>query len=132
MTPIPAERMLPSAGQGALALQCRRSDARSRQILARLNDPLSQQCVALERAVVLALQGDCTSPIAALAQPDSSSNGTITLQAAVGARSGEPPVIRACADGHVESLVATVVKELERQGARELLASRMREPAVNV
>src|SRR3954454_7387861 len=59
--------LLPAAGQGALALQCRRSDDATRALLAALNDSFTQQAVDAERAIVQALDGDCHSPIAALA-----------------------------------------------------------------
>jgi hydroxymethylbilane synthase len=92
MTPIAAEQMLPAPGQGALALQCRRDDASTRERLAALNDPDTFDCATAEREIVRALKGDCTSPIAALAKIDGSS---MTIDAAVGARGGELPVHRA-------------------------------------
>src|SRR5205823_5056891 len=67
MYPITAAQVLPAAGQGALALQCRGDDAATRSYLSALNDPDTAECVATEREVVRALNGDCTSPIAALA-----------------------------------------------------------------
>lgn len=89
---LPIDQMLPAAGQGALALQCRRADQRTRALLAALDDPVTAQCVAAEREVVRALNGDCRSPIAALATVQ---NGQITLDIAVGEAGGDPPVRRA-------------------------------------
>jgi hydroxymethylbilane synthase len=107
MTPIPLEEMLPAAGQAALAIQCRKDDERVKQLLSPLNDPITQQCVAMERALVAALNGDCTSPIAALATIE---NLKIHLRAAVGMRGGELPVTRALGEN-----VAQVVDELLKQ-----------------
>jgi hydroxymethylbilane synthase len=111
MTPIPAEQMLPAPGQGALALQCRGDDATTRERLAALNDPDTLDCVAAEREVVRALNGDCTSPIAALAAISGSS---MTIDAAVGARGGELPVLRAS---------LTVARSEGLEAARKLATS---------
>ena len=79
--------MLPAAGQGALALQCRRDDDGTRRLLAALDDEPTRRCVAVERDLVAALHGDCTSPIGASAQ----------LAAASGVESGVPRVrLRGC------------------------------------
>ncbi len=68
MHPLAPHAMTPAAGQGALALQCRHDDSATRALLAALDHPDSRQCVEVERAVVAALEGDCTSPIGAWAQ----------------------------------------------------------------
>jgi hydroxymethylbilane synthase len=122
MQPIDPEQMLPAPGQGALALQCRRSDERAVRLLAALNDEAAAACVAAERKLVHALQGDCHSPIAALATIQA---GRMSLRAAVGARDGKPPVIQA--EGRAdrndpESAVAQVFQSLLAQGAAALLA----------
>ena len=123
MTPIEPDQMLPAAGQGALALQCRRDDARTRQLLLSLHSPTDAACVDLERAVVAALGGDCHSPIAALA---TLTGDELRLRVAVGARDGAPPVIHAEARGQFENptrVLETVVASLDRQGAEKLLRS---------
>lgn len=60
--------VLPAAGQGALAIQCRQDDHVSITRCLPLNDATTAACVHAERAVVAALQGDCHSPIAVYAQ----------------------------------------------------------------
>jgi hydroxymethylbilane synthase len=123
MTPLDADEMLPAAGQGALAIQCRRDDATTRKLLAGLHDRPTAACVDLERAVVRALEGDCHSPIAALATIDGNS---LTLRTAVGKAGGDPPVLRASATGEAANPAAVldaVVADLERQGVRTLLAT---------
>jgi hydroxymethylbilane synthase len=122
MTPLPVEQMLPAAAQAALAIQCRADDQATRQLLAVLDDPTSRLCVEAERAVVRALGGDCHSPIAALA---SVQGRTIHLSAAVGARGGQLPVIRAQAQAGIDApdlAVQRVVDSLQQQGAADLLA----------
>jgi hydroxymethylbilane synthase len=122
MTPLPLEQMLPAAAQAALAIQCRADDEPTRQLLSVLDDPDSRLCVELERAVVGALGGDCHSPIAALA---SVQERTIHLAAAVGARDGQLPVIRAQAQAGIDTpelAVQQVLQSLRQQGAADLLA----------
>lgn len=114
MTPIPTDTLLPAAGQGALALQCRLSDAPSREAAGRLNDVTSHVCVDAERAVVLALNGDCHSPIAAWAQLR---GDTLELAAALGGADGQPPVKRGCVSGETSERA-----ELARRLAKTLIA----------
>jgi hydroxymethylbilane synthase len=64
---LPFEVMLPAPGQGALAVQCRRDDAGSLDILAALDDTDSRTAVTAERAFLEALGGGCSAPIAAYA-----------------------------------------------------------------
>ncbi len=71
---IEPETMLPAACQGALAIQCRRDDHVTLSRCLPLNDPVTSTAVHMERTVVAGLQGDCRSPIAALAQPEHRDN----------------------------------------------------------
>jgi hydroxymethylbilane synthase len=122
MTPLDTDTFLPAAGQGALALQCRRDDANTRHLLSALNDPSTATCVHLERALVQNLEGDCHSPIAALATL--AGDDQLTLRSAVGKAGGDPPVLRATATGpatNATELLDTVVTNLEHQGVRDLL-----------
>lgn len=123
MTFIEPDALLPAPGQGALALQCRRDDARTRDRLEALHDEITAVCVDAERALVGALRGDCHSPIAALAAVDPDTS-RLRLRAAVGAREGRPPVIRAEATAEAPEAagaVGDVLESLKRQGAESLL-----------
>jgi hydroxymethylbilane synthase len=91
MHPLPVDDFLPDAGQGALAIQCRRDDPTTQKLLEPLDHPPTRQCVDLERALVAALHGDCFSPIGTLADLV---DGQIQLRAAVGRRGGELPVLK--------------------------------------
>lgn len=64
---LPPDLMLPAVGQGALAVECRATDAPVRRLLAPLHDPATGACVAAERAMLAALDGSCRTPIAGLA-----------------------------------------------------------------
>jgi hydroxymethylbilane synthase len=59
---------LPAVGQGALGIECRADDGATRAHLARLHHAETATCVAAERAVLIALEGDCKTPIAAHAE----------------------------------------------------------------
>jgi hydroxymethylbilane synthase len=123
MTMLEPDEMLGAPGQGALAIQCRRGDAKTRDLLAALDHPPSEKCVTAERVVVAALGGDCHSPIAALAEIDGEK---MTLRAAVGSRGGVPPVVRAVASGPVDPgdvAVGAVLKSLSDQNVQAILAA---------
>ena len=57
------EEMLPAAGQGVLAVQARAGEDTS--FLSGFHDENTARCVAAERAFVRALDGGCSSPVAA-------------------------------------------------------------------
>lgn len=59
------EEMLPAAGQGILAVQARADFDPA--CLREFNDPDSRDCLLAERAFVRALDGGCSSPVAAYA-----------------------------------------------------------------
>ena len=63
--PLPSDIFTPAAGQGALAVQCRRDDSRARRLAGVLDDAGSHAAVAAERRVVALLDGDCHSVIGA-------------------------------------------------------------------
>jgi hydroxymethylbilane synthase len=64
-TPIPTDVLLPAVGQGALALECRADDGATRARVVALEDPVSRAAVAAERGFLLAIGGDCNTPLAA-------------------------------------------------------------------
>jgi hydroxymethylbilane synthase len=65
----PAE-MLPAATQGIIAVEIREDDARMRSVLAPINHRATALCASAERALLETLNGDCKTPIAALATLD--------------------------------------------------------------
>lgn len=62
--PVPEDEMLPAVGQGAICLECRASDARTRAWLAGINHAPTATCVAAEHAMLAVLDGSCRTPIA--------------------------------------------------------------------
>jgi hydroxymethylbilane synthase len=59
--------MLPQAGQGAIAIQCRADDHATRALLSAIDDEPSHRCLRGERAVLAHVGGSCTVPVAAWA-----------------------------------------------------------------
>lgn len=54
---------LPAVGQGALGIECRQDDTKTRELLSVLHDEATSRCVAAERGVMVALEGDCKTPL---------------------------------------------------------------------
>ena len=77
MVPAPTDILLPAAGQGALGLEFRSSDAWVRDALAPLDDPPSRLAVAAERALVRRLGAGCRTPLGVLGRADDA--GRLTL-----------------------------------------------------
>lgn len=64
--PLAAEEWLPAPGQGAIVIECRADDVRTRALLSAIDHAPSRAALMAERALLAALGGNCHSPIAAL------------------------------------------------------------------
>ena len=62
------DQMLPAIGQGAIALQCKKDDQKTLNILQSVNDKETYYCIQAERALLEAIGGDCDTAIAGLAK----------------------------------------------------------------
>jgi len=62
------EQMLPAIGQGAIALQCKKDDQKTLNILKAINDKETYYCIQAERALLDAIGGDCDTAIGGLAK----------------------------------------------------------------
>ena len=60
--------VLPQAGQGTIAVQCRADDAGTRAVLGAIDHEPSHRALRAERAVLTRLGGSCTVPVGALAE----------------------------------------------------------------
>lgn len=80
------EVMLPAAGQGALAVECRADRADVRELLGDIEDPPTRSAVAAERSLLATLEAGCTAPIGALARPEGIAG--LRLEAFVGGTDG--------------------------------------------
>ena len=69
------EISLPAVGQGALGIECRMDDEVTKGVLVALHDELTSRCVAAERGVMVALEGDCKTPLGAYGERKESAGG---------------------------------------------------------
>lgn len=109
---LPADCILPAAGQGALGLQIRADDHSLLSLLKPLHCIQTATCVEAERGLIKRLQAGCQSPVAAFASIDP--NGSLTLRGQVG------PDMQACHSGPLsepQSLANAVFLDLKAQGA---------------
>jgi hydroxymethylbilane synthase len=60
--------IIPSAGQGVIALQCRREDKDLIKILNKVNHKKTHDCIKAERSVLKVLEGDCETAVGASAR----------------------------------------------------------------
>ena len=65
-----AEEIIPSAGQGVIALQCRENDDETISILNKINHEVTHKRAHLERNILKVLDGDCETAIGAHAVVD--------------------------------------------------------------
>jgi hydroxymethylbilane synthase len=63
-TPIPEDEMLPAVGQGAVCIECRADDERTRSWLGAIDHAPTATCVGAEHALLALLDGSCRTPIA--------------------------------------------------------------------
>jgi hydroxymethylbilane synthase len=108
--------VMPAPGQGALGIEIRAGDAKTRQALAPLHDAASASAVAAERALLAALGGGCQAPVAAgveqrLYGRGTERDGAVQLTASADLDAAAP-----------ERAGEAVARLLEREGAASLLA----------
>ncbi len=66
------KEMLPAVGQGALGIECRKSNSKICELIDRVNHKETYACVQAERAFLAVLDGSCRTPIGGLATLDGS------------------------------------------------------------
>ncbi len=59
--------IIPSAGQGVIALQCRNNDDELIKLLKKINHQLTHNCIKAERNVLKVLEGDCETAVGVFA-----------------------------------------------------------------
>lgn len=83
--PVPTARMVPAAGQGALAVQVRTGDEETAEIARAINDETAFAQLRAERACFKRLDADCSTPIGVFAE---ASGGRLRIGAFVGLPDG--------------------------------------------
>ncbi|HEY3989613.1 MAG TPA: hydroxymethylbilane synthase [Acidobacteriaceae bacterium] len=114
-----ADVLCPAPGQGALAIECRTADERTRAALTILDHAESRFAVTAERVALAALGGGCQVPIGAYCRRD---GNQYRISGCVSSPDGAT-VLRAEERGtDAESLGAGLADSLLKQGALQLLA----------
>lgn len=112
--------MLPAAGQGALAVQCRAGDTQVLALLAAIDNEADRMATRAERTFLSALGGGCSTPIAAYARVGD--DAMIEMNALIVSLDGQM-VIRVQGVGtDAQQLGRELAKEALGQGAQEMLA----------
>lgn len=121
---VPESVMLPAPAQGAIGIDARSDDEATRSLLTAIDHRETHEDVLAERAFVLALGGDCHSPVAAAARHE---DGKIRLEAALYDEQGSARVsgscrmaIGDCHEAHqlAESLLADAPPSIRRLFAK--------------
>jgi hydroxymethylbilane synthase len=112
------EVLLPAPGQGAIAIECRATDARTAEAVAPLDHPQTARAVTAERAFLAALHGGCNVPLGAYAEPDARG---LRLRALVAREDGSRVVRGERSGGDAAALGRALADDLLAQGAAELL-----------
>lgn len=118
--PLPTSQMLPAAGQGAIGIEVRSRDAKTRHAVAALNDTPTQQCVSAERAMLAHLCAGCLAPVGALARIDGSE---VVIEAAVFSSDGSQRIAATWRGRPQQTDLGghAIAEELLRNGARDLI-----------
>ncbi len=117
---LPVEDFLPSAGQGALAIEIRRDDEAVTELASGINHVQSWQCIGAERAFLSALGGGCRAPIAALASVEGSELQITGMAASADGNK----ILRGSAEGRAssaEEVGENLAKKLLSMGAAEFI-----------
>lgn len=113
---------LPAAGQGAIAVQCRKGEPVAK-LLGAIDHPPTRRCVSAERALLRALSAGCQTPIGALAEEI---DGRTVLRAVVASLDGLR-IVREAGEGDIsrpeeigEHLAAKLLDSLAREILEEV------------
>ena len=120
--PLAAADMTPAPGQGSLALEARRDDARVAELTAAITDRDALVCLTAERALVERLEATCNTPVGAYAWLG---DDGLTLAAFVGLPDGSHWIRDAAAADPAQpaQLGAAVGERLLAAGASDVLAA---------
>lgn len=99
---LPVALLLPQVGQGALALECRVDDDPARRLLAAIDDRGAHRRLRAERAMLAAVGGSCSVPVAAYAEL--SADGELRLDGLVASGDGRVVLRRALVGDEPEAL----------------------------
>lgn len=115
---LPVDTFIPSAGQGALAIECRREDTEIRDLLAKISDPDDAKTVTAERTLLKVLQGDDQFPIGVYGYVE---NDMITLTATVLSMDGKTVLQEVVRGTDPKNVGEEAAEKLLQQGAGDII-----------
>lgn len=121
--PVPEDEMLPAVGQGAVCIECREDDERTRGWLAAITHAPTATCVAAEHAMLAVLDGSCRTPIAGHAIL--ADDGTLHLRGLILKPDGSQAIAteRRGAASDAEAMGRDAGHELKRRGGPGFLST---------
>jgi hydroxymethylbilane synthase len=105
--------VVPQVGQGAIAVECRESDSKTRELLAAVDDDHSRAEVSAERAFLATLGSGCSLPCGALATTRrQEALPRLVLEGMMASRDGHVVLRRSCEGHDPDDLGRTVARAL--------------------
>ncbi len=119
---LDVEDFLPAVGQGAIGIEIRANDAKTRALLAPINHAITATALMAERAFLAALEGTCRTPIAGHATAD---GGTVRLRGMIVKPDGSAAVetTRTGAVADAAALGADAGRELKGRGGPDFFTA---------
>lgn len=115
---LPVDIFTPAAGQGALALQCRKDDSRLQQILLAINDPEICLATSVEREFIARVDREDRGPVGAYAYMD---QGLIHLNVRITSIDGKETIQHAIVGSSKEVVIEQAVEAVMKQGAKTII-----------
>jgi hydroxymethylbilane synthase len=113
--------VLPQAGQGAIAVQCRAGDPDTMALLGAIDHRSSHRALRAERAVLAGLGGSCTVPVGALAEPAGDDpDGALRVSGLLAGADGRRLIRRTLVGGDPEAVGREVARALVDAGGRAI------------
>ncbi|EHO47974.1 hydroxymethylbilane synthase [Lentilactobacillus kisonensis] len=112
--------IIPAAGQGAIAVECRIDDSDTRQVLAAINDKETRDCVTIERNFLGQLGGSCNFPIGSFATKQ---DDEYAFEGLVASNDGKQLFKKQAHQKSIENFGEQIADELIAVGALKLIQS---------
>lgn len=121
---LPIDAFVPAAGQGALAIECRKNDQMVRNVLEKINDKDTEKGVLAERAFVHMLDETDKAPIGCYAHVE---DGEITLYASIVSKDGSKFLNEKVTGLDSQATAEQAANNMLKKGAREMVDSFLEE-----
>jgi len=115
---FPVDEIVPSAGQGTIAVQVRKGDSEIERIVSKINDEETMRSSECERAFARAIGGDCYVPAGAHAAPKGRS---LTLVGMIASSDGRSVLKRSATSTDPVELGEALGEELLQLGGAEII-----------